>query len=106
MNADIVWQRARIAGRVQEVAFRHYTKQTAESLGIRGWVRNLPDGRVEALIGGPAEAVEAMRRWLAHGPRWARVDHIDFSDAAPEPEPADFRILPTPAPATPGDAHA
>ncbi|MHB8917449.1 MAG: acylphosphatase [Desulfocucumaceae bacterium] len=49
-----------ISGRVQGVCFRAYTREVAESLGIRGWVRNLPDGRVEAVIQGDHSAVEKM----------------------------------------------
>ncbi len=91
------WQRMLIEGRVQSVAFRHFTRLQAERLGVRGWVRNLPDGRVEALIGGDEGQLAAMRQWLAHGPDAARVDAIACRDVpAPAPLPQGFTILPTP----------
>lgn len=71
--------RVLIAGRVQGVSFRWYTVEQANRLGVRGWVRNLPDGRVEALVEGEPEAVERMVEWLRTGPRMAQVD-----DVAPE----------------------
>jgi acylphosphatase len=65
--------RCRIAGRVQGVWFRASTQQKAQELGIQGWVRNLPDGRVETLLQGEAEAVEALKQWLWQGPPLAEV---------------------------------
>ncbi|KFI23475.1 acylphosphatase [Nitrosococcus oceani] len=65
--------RCLIAGRVQGVWFRASTKEKAIELGVRGWVRNLPDGRVEALLQGEAEAVEALKKWLWRGPTLAQV---------------------------------
>ncbi len=97
MNGSMRWQRALIKGRVQGVAFRHFTRLQAEKLGVAGWVRNLPDGRVEALIGGDERQLAAMRQWLARGPAAARVDAVAFEDApAPETPPQGFAILPTP----------
>jgi len=71
----------RIRGRVQGVGFRYYTQAQAESLGITGWVRNMPDGSVETCICGNAQQLAAMQAWLAHGPASARVDHVDVSPA-------------------------
>ena len=65
-----------ITGRVQGVGFRYYTQQTAQKNGVTGWVRNLPDGRVEALIEGEELAVEATVDWCRSGPEWGRVDQI------------------------------
>jgi acylphosphatase len=66
----------RIEGRVQGVFFRHETHQRARSRGVAGWVRNAPDGSVEAAFEGPPEAVESLVRWSREGPRGARVDDV------------------------------
>ena len=65
-----------ISGKVQGVWFRGSTQQQALQLGVTGWVRNLPDGRVEALICGTEEQLEEMGDWLQHGPPGARVDSV------------------------------
>lgn len=70
-------RRYRVSGRVQGVFFRASTQQQAQSLGLTGWVRNLPDGRVEAFACGSPERLEAFERWLAHGPEMARVDSVE-----------------------------
>ncbi len=70
---------ARIRGRVQGVSFRYYTRQKAQQLGLFGWVKNLPDGSVEANICGEPAQVRAMQTWLKHGPSHASVMHIDFT---------------------------
>lgn len=76
-----------ISGRVQGVGFRWFTQDTASREGVVGWVRNLPDGRVEALIEGDDEAVTRVERALRAGPRGARVDEV-FVDAE---EPGGYR---------------
>jgi acylphosphatase len=76
-----------ISGRVQGVGFRWFTQDTASREGVTGWVRNLPDGRVEALIEGDDEAVTRVERALRAGPRGARVDDV-FVDAE---EPGGYR---------------
>jgi acylphosphatase len=82
-----------IAGRVQGVAFRYATREEAAALGLGGWVRNLPDGRVEALFDGPAEKVEAVLRWCAKGPPAARVTNVETREEDPPPAPpSDFEI--------------
>ena len=65
-----------VSGRVQGVGFRHWTTREARALGIQGWVRNVSDGRVEALLEGTAEAVDEMLTKLHHGPRLAEVDEV------------------------------
>ena len=65
-----------ITGRVQGVGFRYYTQDAALREGVTGWVRNLPDGRVEALAEGEAEAVTRLERAVRSGPRGARVDRV------------------------------
>lgn len=62
-----------ISGRVQGVAFRHYTCQFAQSQRVSGWVRNLPSGEVEAQLEGEADAVRTVIDWCQHGPETAQV---------------------------------
>ena len=70
-----------IHGRVQGVFYRDWTVRTARQLGLNGWVRNLPDGTVEAHLEGPSDAVEAMIGKLHDGPPAARVDCIERREA-------------------------
>ncbi|GAB6270375.1 MAG: acylphosphatase [Smithella sp.] len=67
-----------ISGRVQGVCFRAMTQQTALNLKLTGWVRNMDDGRVEALLEGEDAAVDQMVVWCKTGPPAARVDDIDI----------------------------
>lgn len=65
-----------VSGRVQGVAFRAYTRAQANALDLRGYARNLPDGRVEVIAVGDAAAIERLAEWLQHGPPLARVDAV------------------------------
>jgi acylphosphatase len=65
-----------VSGRVQGVAFRAYTRAQANALDLRGYARNLPDGRVEVLAIGDAAAIERLAEWLQHGPPLARVETV------------------------------
>jgi len=78
--------RARVVidGRVQGVFFRTEARARAGSLGVAGWVRNRPDGAVEAAFEGPRDAVESMVRWCERGPAGARVDTVDVTWEQPE----------------------
>ena len=71
----------RIHGRVQGVWYRESMRVEAERLGVAGWVRNTPDGSVEAVIQGPAEAVDALIEWARGGPPQARVDRVEVGEA-------------------------
>lgn len=71
-----------VTGRVQGVWFRESTRRRAQALGVGGYVRNLPDGRVEAVFEGDAEAVKAALEFVSHGP-----PHADVKDVAVEHEP-------------------
>lgn len=73
----IVARRMYVAGRVQGVGFRMYVRDVAVRENVRGWVRNLPDGRVEALVEGESESVVRVERALRAGPRNARVDTVN-----------------------------
>jgi acylphosphatase len=65
---------ARITGRVQGVAFRYYTKNEADRLGVKGWVRNTDDGSVEVWAEGDSDTLAAFLEYLNVGPSHARVD--------------------------------
>jgi acylphosphatase len=81
-----------ISGRVQGVAFRHYTVKTALSLNLGGWVRNLVDGRVEAVIEGDDAAVDAMLAWCNKGPSPAHVTSVDVQEEPCSGQYEDFKI--------------
>jgi acylphosphatase len=66
-----------LRGRVQGVGFRLETRDRARSLSLAGWVKNIPDGAVEAVFEGPRERVESIMRWCERGPRGAAVDEVD-----------------------------
>ena len=68
-----------VSGIVQGVFFRQKTKQQALSFGVAGWVRNLPDGRVEAVFEGEEESVTALVEYCRHGPSYARVTNVEVS---------------------------
>jgi acylphosphatase len=69
-----------ISGRVQGVFFRARTEQTAVSMNLKGWVRNLQNGAVEAVFEGKEENIERMLAWCREGPRLAKVEHVDVID--------------------------
>lgn len=83
---ETVSRRCLVSGRVQGVWFRGSTRQKALALGLAGWARNLPDGRVEVVASGPARDVDTLCAWLHHGPTLARVD-----DVSCEPWPLPVR---------------
>ncbi len=73
-----------VHGRVQGVAFRAHTAEQARRSGVAGWVRNRPDGSVEAAFEGAAGPVEALLAFVRRGPGSARVDAVDAIDEPPE----------------------
>ena len=75
-----------VRGAVQGVFFRAETRDRARSLGVDGWVRNTPDGTVEAVFEGEEERVESMVEWCRRGPAGARVEDVDADWTAPEGE--------------------
>jgi acylphosphatase len=80
-----------VTGRVQGVFYRVRCAERARVAGLAGWVRNRPDGRVEAVFEGASDAVEAMVSWCRRGPDLARVDAVEVTDEEPLGE-AGFRI--------------
>jgi len=82
MTADKKCIRCLVSGRVQGVFFRAETQEQAERLGLGGYARNLPDGRVEVLACGDQDGLEALRAWLGDGPPAARVDRLDCEEQA------------------------
>jgi acylphosphatase len=79
-----VRQRVVVRGRVQGVAFRAATRSKAEACGVSGWVRNRPDGSVEAAFEGDADAVALVVAFCRTGPRFARVEQVEVFDEALE----------------------
>lgn len=74
----------RVAGRVQGVFFRAWTREQAERLDVFGWVRNRSDGSVEAHLEGPEHRVAELIELLRRGPSDARVDSLEFGEVEPE----------------------
>ncbi len=72
-----------ISGRVQGVFFRDSTREKAQEIGLNGWVRNMRDGRVEAVFEGDEDKVNKMIEWCHEGPRSARVDRVEISKEEP-----------------------
>jgi len=81
-----------VSGRVQGVFFRDHTRRWATSLGLTGWVRNMPDGRVEVLAEGEKEKVEGLLSKLRLGPPLASVENVTVAWGEYSGEFSDFRI--------------
>ena len=81
-----------ISGRVQGVGFRYFTQATGVREGLHGWVRNLPDGRVEAAVEGEADAVERFERAMRHGPPGARVEDVEVDAELPSGRETGFFV--------------
>lgn len=81
-----------VSGRVQGVGFRWFVQDAATRAGATGWVRNLPDGRVEALVEGEAEVVRRVEAAVRTGPRAARVDRVRIDEEQPGGQFTAFSI--------------
>lgn len=81
-----------VSGRVQGVSFRYFTRQNAQRLGLAGWVRNRPDGTVEAVVEGPENVLADLRREIQQGPPMARVLGIEETVAPTGELPSLFEI--------------
>ena len=87
-----VARRFLISGRVQGVGFRYFTHEAATRENLHGWVRNLPDGRVEASAEGDADAIDRFEAALRHGPRGARVEQLDVEHTTPAGRDTGFVV--------------
>ncbi|WP_322521646.1 acylphosphatase [Guyparkeria halophila] len=81
---ETIRRHVHVSGRVQGVFFRDFTRQQAQALGLAGWVRNLDDGRVEAVFEGETDAVTTMLEHLRDGPPRARVEDLAVREEPPE----------------------
>jgi acylphosphatase len=81
-----------VRGRVQGVGYRWFVEREAHILGIAGWVRNNHDGSVEILAQGTRDQLSGLRSRLREGPRAARVDNVEESEAQPAAGLSSFRI--------------
>ena len=82
-----------ITGMVQGVFFRAYTRDEARVRGLRGWVRNLPDGRVEAVFEGERPTIDDMLTWCHKGPPYAYVQEVKVSWQSYQGDFKDFRVV-------------
>ena len=90
---DNIRVRLIVRGRVQGVWFRDSTRREAVSLGLAGWVRNLPDGSVETLIEGPEDQVRRLVSWCGKGPPSAEVFRVDETRESWKGEFAGFDVV-------------
>ncbi|MCU0974539.1 MAG: acylphosphatase [Burkholderiales bacterium] len=89
---SLVRNRVTISGHVQGVFFRDRTQRQAAARGVTGWVRNLPDGRVEAVFEGDERAVQQVVTWCHQGPPNAYVTHVETHAETPTGEFTGFSI--------------
>ena len=76
-----------VSGRVQGVGFRWSAVSQARHLGLGGWIANRDDGAVEGLAAGEADRLEAFRAWLQQGPRFAKVERVEWNESDEKPGP-------------------
>lgn len=81
-----------ISGDIQGVFFRDSTRQKANELDLNGWVKNMPDGRVEALFEGTSNAVREMLDWCKEGPTQATVEDVDAEYEQPDEDLSGFEV--------------
>jgi acylphosphatase len=93
MTSEPVRAHLKVFGHVQGVFFRHQARQRAQSLGLAGWVRNCPDGSVEAVVQGSEDAVEQFVQWAHRGPSGASVDRVDVRREEPDQAAHGFRVV-------------
>jgi acylphosphatase len=89
--SEIVAREVVVHGRVQGVFFRDSARREAQRRGLTGWVRNCPDGTVQAWFEGDADEVAEMVRWCTEGPRHAEVDDVEVREVPPA-SLSDFRV--------------
>jgi acylphosphatase len=88
--AGAITRHLRITGRVQGVGYRWSMAQVAQSLGVHGWVRNRPDGSVEAVVHGLHAPVQSLIAWAQHGPAPAKVEGVAVTVMVGEAVPCGF----------------
>jgi acylphosphatase len=81
-----------VEGKVQGVWFRASTREQALALGLRGFAKNLEDGRVEVLAVGDAGAIDALAEWLRQGPPLARVERVERAEGVDAGDPDGFEV--------------
>ena len=86
---------AYITGSVQGVSFRYYTYHEALKHGLRGWVRNLEDGRVEAVFEGEKAGIEEVLEWSQNGPPAAKVENVEVEWEEPSDSLTSFKVSAT-----------
>lgn len=84
--------RLEIYGKVQGVFYRASTREKAQNLGLTGWVKNRPDGSVEAVVEGPSDEVDELVDWTQEGPSRARVQNVEVADEEPTGEFTGFEV--------------
>lgn len=84
--------RVYVSGLVQGVGYRAFTRRLAQSYGLSGWVRNLPDGRVEVFLQGDRDVVWQLLKELWYGPPAGRVDRMEVLKEVPNHEERDFTV--------------
>jgi acylphosphatase len=89
---DLVRRHVFCSGRVQNVGFRYFVLRKASALGVSGWVRNLSDGRVEAIFEGPADAVAKAVEWCRIGPPHGEVRNVQVRKETPQGDFDSFSI--------------
>ncbi|HEU5012870.1 MAG TPA: acylphosphatase [Roseiflexaceae bacterium] len=90
--SELVRAHVYISGRVQGVFFRDSTRLQAQAAGVTGWVRNLDDGRVEAVFEGSRDAVQRVVQWCHSGPRHAHVEKVEVDWEQPTGQEPGFRV--------------
>jgi acylphosphatase len=88
----VVARKFLLSGRVQGVGFRYFTQRVAARYQVRGYVRNLEDGRVEAFAQGPEKSVESFKHDISAGPQYSRVEDVEEIVLEPSSEYSTFRI--------------
>ncbi|MCC7404730.1 MAG: acylphosphatase [Bdellovibrionales bacterium] len=88
-----ICRRFLISGKVQGVGFRAFTFREATSLGVVGWVRNLEDGRVEALVLAPQETMLSLEARIRQGPRGSRVDRVEVIEVEYREALTSFAVI-------------
>lgn len=90
--SDKIRKHVFVSGRVQGVGFRASARNKAQGLNVNGWVKNLHDGRVEAVIEGDPDAVQQMIRFFKKGPRMSKVTDYEINDETPKENLSTFSV--------------